>query len=233
MGKAFAFELIFDFLWKLLPFLPITLFILVTAIALGIVIGLVVAIPRLYKIPVLNTIAYLYLSYSRGTPVLVQLFVIYFGLPQILLLFNIDISRADPLIFVILAYGLNWGAIISEIIRGSVSSVDQGQIDAAHSIGMSSGLVFKRVIAPQALVVAAPNFFNLVFTSLKNTSLAFSIGVLEMMFRANSLGSNTNHFLESYIAVAIIYYVVYLILAKIFSLSEKRLSRHKPQLVQA
>jgi L-cystine transport system permease protein len=231
MGRAFAFELIFDFLGKLLPYIPITLLILLFALLLGVVIGFLVAIPRLYKIPVLNVLAYLFLSYSRGTPILVQLFIVYFGLPQILLIVGIDLSRISPLYFVIMAYGLNWGALLSENIRASVSSVEQGQIDAANSLGMASFMTFRRIILPQALVIAIPNFANLVFTALKSTSLAYSIGVMEVLYRVNSLGSSTNHFLEAYIAAAIIYYAIYLVLAKLFKIAERRASAYKRELI--
>jgi L-cystine transport system permease protein len=229
MGKQFALELIPEFALKLLGYLPITLVILVAGISLGIVFGLLLAIPRLYRIPVLNTLAYLFVSYCRGVPILVQLFIVYFGLPQLLLIFGLDLSRIEPLYFVTLAYGLSWGAHMSENIRASVASVDQGQIDAANALGMTALDTFRRVIVPQALVVALPNFANLVFTALKGTSLAYVVGVHEILFRVNTLGSTLNHFFEAYIAAAIIYYSAYLVLAKLFSLAEKRAGAHRYQ----
>jgi L-cystine transport system permease protein len=194
---------------------------------IGAFVGVLIALPRLYHIPVLRHLSYLYLSFIRGTPALVQLFIIYFGLPQILLATGIDMRRTNPLVFVVIAYGMNWGATISEIIRGSVNSVSQQQVEAAYSVGMDAFQVLGRVVLPQALVVAAPNFFNLVFSALKNTSLAFAIGVMDMVARGRGMGLVSNHAFEAYLALGIIYYAVSLVLVRLFSLVEKRLSRYK------
>ncbi|MDR2106494.1 MAG: amino acid ABC transporter permease [Coriobacteriales bacterium] len=226
MGKEFALELIPEFALKLLSYLPTTLVILTVGISLGIVIGLLLAIPRIYRVPVLNVLAYLFISYCRGTPILVQLFIAYFGLPQLLLIVGLDLSRVEPIYFVTVAYGLSWGALMSENIRASIASVDQGQIDAAHALGMTSFDAFRRVIIPQALVVALPNFANLVFMALKGTSLAYAVGVHEILFRVNSLGSALNHFFEAYLAAAIIYYAIYLILAKLFAGAERQVGSY-------
>ncbi|MDR3278752.1 MAG: amino acid ABC transporter permease [Oscillospiraceae bacterium] len=228
MGKRFSVTLIFDFLYKLLPFIKVSLVdILCGALLVGIVVGFLVALPRMYNIPILKTVSFVYLSFIRGTPALVQLFIIYFGLPQILMLIGIDLRRSPPLIFVVIAFGMNWGAIISEIIRGSVNAVGQSQIEAAYSIGMTPVTAFRRIIFPQALEIAAPNFFNLVYSSLKNTSLAFSVGVVELMTKGGMLGQNVNHFFEAYIALGIIYYVAYLLLSRVFGALERHISRHR------
>ncbi|MFP3153825.1 amino acid ABC transporter permease [Lachnospiraceae bacterium ZAX-1] len=230
MGKSFSFQLVFEFIVKLVPFIPISFFgILCSALALGIVIGFLVALTRIYNIAVLKQLSYVYLSFMRGTPALVQLFIIYFGLPQILYLFGIDLRRANPLLFVVIAFGLNWSATISEIIRGAVNAVSYNQIEAAYSIGMSSATMFRRVLFPQALEVAVPNFFNLVYAALKNTTLAFSVGVVELMSRGKILGANVNHQFEAYIALGIIYYAMYVIMSKLFGIVEKRLSRHRQE----
>lgn len=221
-------ELIFQYVLKLLPYLPLNFFVILCGgLLIGIFVGVVIALPRLYHTPVLRHLSYLYLSFVRGTPVLVQLFIIYFGLPQILLTTGIDMRRTNPLFFVVIAYGMNWGATISEIIRGSVNAVSRQQIEAAYSIGMDSFQVLRRVVLPQAIVVAAPNFFNLVFSALKNTSLAFAIGVMEMVSRGRGMGLVSNHAFEAYLALGIIYYAVYLALMRLFSLAEKRLSRYR------
>lgn len=231
MGKSFSFGLIFEFIYKLLPYVPVTFFvILCSSLILGTLVGFIVALPRIHNVPILKQISYLYLSYTRGTPALVQIFIIYFGLPQILFAVGIDVRRANPMFFVVVAFALNWGATISEIVRGSVNAVSKQQIDAAYSIGMDTKTVFWRVILPQALEIALPNYFNLVYASLKNTSLAFSVGVMELMTRGKILGVNVNHQFEAYIALGIIYYVLYLILSRIFRRLEKHISRHRTPL---
>lgn len=227
MSRRFDITYVFDFIPKLLAYLNITLLIVGSSILLGLVIGMLVALPRLYNVPVLKRISQVYVSFFRGTPILIQLFLIYYGLPTILQWINIDISRVAVLYFVILAYALNSGAFVSEMIRASVSAVDRGQIEAAQSIGMSGYQTFTRIILPQALAISIPLFGNLVIGNLKDTSLAFTLGVMEMTGRSQTLGTATQHFVETYIALSLIYFVISMILEQGFLWLERRLHRHE------
>ncbi len=222
--------LIVDFFPKLISYLHITLLILVAAVAIGLVIGVVIALIRIYKVPGFNQLALIYISFMRGTPILIQLFLIYFGLPTLLALVHIDVSRANPLLFVAITYGLSCGASFAEIIRGAVNGVEKGQTEAAYSIGMNEKQMMVRIILPQALVMAFPNFANSVIGSLKDTSLAFTIGVMDMVGRGNTLIASSLHALEVYITLSIIYYGVVICLEKGFSLSEKKLQRFEGSL---
>ncbi|MFY0758066.1 amino acid ABC transporter permease [Metabacillus dongyingensis] len=226
MGKAFDLTLILDFIPKLLSYLHITLFILVFSILFGIVIGFIIAIPRIYKIPGLNRAAILFVSFMRGTPIIIQLFLIYYGLPAILQVAGVDITRMNPMNFVIITYALSSGATFSEIIRGSVANVEKGQEEAAYSIGMNKRQTFYRIILPQALLIAFPNFGNSVIGFLKDTSLAFTIGVMDMLGRGDTLIAATAHALEVYISLSIIYYIIAIMLEKGFKKSEIHLQRH-------
>lgn len=227
MSRRFDMTYVFDFIPKLLAYLNITLLIVGSSILLGLIIGMVVALPRLYNVPVLKRVSQVYVSFFRGTPILIQLFLIYYGLPTILQWINIDISRVAVLYFVILAYALNSGAFVSEMIRASVSAVDRGQIEAAQSIGMSGYQTFTRIILPQALAISIPLFGNLVIGNLKDTSLAFTLGVMEMTGRSQTLGTATQHFVETYIALSLIYFVISMILEQGFLWLERRLHRHE------
>ncbi|MFJ7976163.1 amino acid ABC transporter permease [Peribacillus sp. NPDC096379] len=222
--------LIVDFFPKLISYLHITLLILVAAVAIGLVIGVVIALIRIYKVPGLNQLALIYISFMRGTPILIQLFLIYFGLPTLLALVHIDVSRANPLLFVAITYGLSCGASLAEIIRGAINGIEKGQTEAAYSIGMNEKQMMVRIILPQALVIAFPNFANSVIGSLKDTSLAFTIGVMDMVGRGNTLIASSLHALEVYITLSIIYYGVVICLEKGFSLSEKKLQRFEGSL---
>lgn len=226
MGKAFDLTLILDFIPKLLSYLHITLFILVFSILFGIVIGFIIAIPRIYKIPGLNRAAILFVSFMRGTPIIIQLFLIYYGLPAILQVVGVDITRMNPMNFVIITYALSSGATFSEIIRGSAANVEKGQEEAAYSIGMNKKQTFYRIILPQALLIAFPNFGNSVIGFLKDTSLAFTIGVMDMLGRGDTLIAATAHALEVYISLSIIYYIIAILLEKGFKKSEIHLQRH-------
>ncbi|MGP0686361.1 amino acid ABC transporter permease [Priestia aryabhattai] len=226
MGKAFDIELIFTSIPQLLSYLHITIWILIASLVIGSTLGLSIALPRIYKVPVLSQIAAVYISFMRGTPILIQLFLVFYGIPALLQLIHIDVSRMAPLVFVIITYSLSTAASFSEMMRGAINSVDKGQTEAAYSIGMSGKQTFTRIVLPQALVVAFPNFGNLVIGSLKDTSLAFTIGVMDMMGRGDTIIAATAHAVEVYIALAIIYYLVAIILEKFFVKSEQKLQKH-------
>lgn len=232
MSRRFDIQYVFDFIPKLLAYLNITLLIVGSSIALGLLIGLIVALPRLYNVPVLKRISQLYVSFFRGTPILIQLFLVYYGLPEVLGWIHVDVSRLAVLYFVIATYALNSGAFISEMIRASVAAVDRGQIEAAHSIGMSGYQTFTRVIMPQALGISIPLFGNLVIGNLKDTSLAFTLGVMEMTGRSQTLGTATQHFIETYIALSLIYFVISFGLEKVFQWVERYVNRFDGHLRQ-
>ncbi|MEK5057428.1 amino acid ABC transporter permease [Paenibacillus shunpengii] len=227
MGAPFDFSFIIDFLPKLLSTLGITLMIVTGSLLIGIIVGFLIALPRLYQLPVLQTCSKVYISFFRGTPILIQLFLFYYGLPELLMLIQIDMTRAPVLVFVILTYGLHTGAYMSEMIRAAVTAVDRGQIEAAYAIGMKGHQVFRRIVFPQALAIAVPVFSNTVIALLKDTSLAFTLGVMEMTGKAQTLGSITQHFIEAYIALALIYLVVSMTLEKTLLAAEHRLLRHE------
>ncbi|KHF35934.1 L-cystine transport system permease protein TcyL [Paenibacillus sp. P1XP2] len=227
MGAPFDYTYIFSYFPKLLSTLGMTLLIVAGSLLVGIVVSFLIALPRLYRIPVLNGLARVYVSFFRGTPILIQLFLFYYGLPEILKLVQIDMSKAPVLVFVILTYGLHTSAFMSETIRASVTAVDRGQVEAAYAIGMKGYQAFSRIVLPQALAIAVPVFSNLVIALLKDTSLAFTLGVMEMTGKADTLGALTQHFVEAYISLSLIYLVVSLTLEKLLRIAERRLLRHE------
>ncbi|MFC9775281.1 amino acid ABC transporter permease [Paenibacillus chitinolyticus] len=226
MGRRFEADYIFFFIPKLLSYLHITLLIVGSSILLGLIIGFLIALPRLYNVPVLRRISGVYVSFFRGTPILIQLFLIYYGLPELLKIVQVDVSKTPVLLFVILTYSLHTGAYVSEMIRSAVVAVDRGQVEAAYAVGMNGYQAFTRIVMPQALGIALPVFGNLVIGNLKDSSLAFTLGVMEMTGKSETLGTATQHFIEIYIALSLIYFVVSFILQKGFDAAEKRLLRH-------
>lgn len=229
MGAPFDISFVFSFFPKLLSTLGITLLIVACSLVSGVVVGFLVALPRLYKIPVLKNFSEIYVSFFRGTPVLIQLFLFYYGLPEVLKLIHVDVTRAPVLFFVILTYGLHTGAFMSEMIRASVMAVDKGQVEAAYATGMTGFQAFTRIVLPQALAIAVPVFSNLVLALLKDTSLAFTLGVMEMTGKAQTLGSLTQHFIEAYLALALIYLMISFTIEKLLLVAERRLMRHEAQ----
>ncbi|WP_285768794.1 amino acid ABC transporter permease [Peribacillus sp. SI8-4] len=233
MGKSFDPSLIVNFVPTLIHYLGVTLQILAASVSLGMILGITAAILRVFRIPILNQFVILYISFIRGTPILIQLFLVFYGLPAILLFINIDISRMEALYFVIITYALSNGAHFAEIFRGAIKAVDHGQTEAAYSVGMNNGQSFRRIVLPQAIRIAFPNIANAIIGSLKDTSLAFTIGVMDMMGRGETLIAATAHGLEVYLSLSIIYYAVVLLFEKIFRLYENRINRHQAVNVSA
>jgi len=227
MGTKFDIRYVFEYFVKLLPYIQISLFIVASSIVLGLVFGLLAAIPRLYRVPVLQRLSQVYASFFRGTPILIQLFLFYYGLPELLKLIHIDVTRVPVLVFVILVYGLHSGAYVSEGIRAAVTAVDRGQVEAAYAVGMSGFKAFTRIVFPQAFAIAVPILANLVIATLKDTSLAFTLGVMELTGKAQTLPTMSRHFIESYIALAAIYFIVSVVLERLFLLVERRMLKHE------
>lgn len=232
MGESFEIAYVFEYFLKLLPFIRISLVIVAGAIGVGLFVGFLVALPRLYRIPVLQRLSQLYASFFRGTPILIQLFLIYYGLPEVLKLAGLDISKVGVLYFVILAYGLHAAAYVSEGIRAAVLTVDRGQVEAAYAVGMTGYPAFRRIVLPQALAVSIPILANLVIATLKDTSLAFTLGVMELTGKSQTLVTISRNFVESYLALALVYLMLSLLLERVFHLFERRLLRHETPITQ-
>lgn len=198
----------------------ITIALSIISIAIGLLIGIIVAIIRYLKIPVLNQILWVYVSFFRGTPLLVQLFLLYFGLPQIFPM----LKGMGGFTATYIALGLNASAYISEVLRGSFNAIDKGQMEACLSIGMSNTQAIKRIILPQILRMSIPSIGNIYIDIVKGSSLAFTIGVAEMLAKAQMVASTNYKFFQSYIVVAIVYWVLIEIFNYIQRIIERKLS---------
>lgn len=211
------------YLPRLLSKLPITLLIVIAAWFSGMALGLVLACVRLYRVPVLNQATAVYISFMRGTPIIVQMFLVYYGLPMLMAAVGIDINRWDKLFFVIVTYGLHTAAFHAEIFRAAIAAVPRGQAEAAYSVGLSPVQTIWRIVAPQAVLVAVPNVGNALSHLLQDTSLAFTIGIIDVMGEVRAIGSNTHRMLEGYAGAALIFLVLTLLLEKSFSRLERTL----------
>lgn len=222
------------FIWtafkSIIPALPMTLMITFIPLILGTIIGGVIAFARMSNLKILKAILNFYVSFFRGTPVVLHIFLIYFGLPIIAeQWFNISLQGWPIVIFVIMALTLNAGAFLSEIIRSGILSVSTQQIEAATSLGMTTFEVYKRIVLPQAFVTIIPNLTNMVIAFLHASSIAFLVSVQELTGVANILASSNLKFLEAFIAAGIIYWVVTIIFELIANKIEKKLSAHLRQ----
>jgi len=212
---------------------PMTLFITMFSIIIGLYIGLLIAICRINEIPILKTIAAVYVSFIRGTPILIQLYIVFYGVPELLTylqqsgVLTLSTYGLPHIMIALLAFTMNASAYLSENIRSALNSVDKGQLEAAYSIGMTSSQSLRRIIIPQALVVALPNFSNVFLEIAKDTSLAFSVMIVEIMATATVAASSGYRYLEAYVDAAIIYFIVCYIFGKLFVFLENRLKRYK------
>lgn len=215
--------------------LPITISIAVGSLIISLFIGLATALIKIYQVPVLKTISSFYVSFIRGTPLLVQIYLVFYGIPKVIylvqteygLLQNFDVNIIAPEVYALLAFSINLGAYLSETIRSAIESVDRGQFEAAKAIGMSSTHMMLKIIFPQALTVAIPNLGNMFISTIKDTSLVFIIGVIDIMGQAKIMGSRGLAFFEVYIAVSIIYWILCIVVERLLVLVEKRVRRYE------
>lgn len=184
--------------------IKVTLAISLIAMAIGLIIGIAISITRYLNIIGLSQVSSLYVSFFRGTPLLVQLFLLYFGLPQVFPILR-DMSGFTA---AYIALGLNASAYISEVLRGGFKAIDKGQMEASLSVGMSNIQAIKRILLPQVIRVSIPAIGNIYVDIIKGSSLAFTIGVAEMLAKAQMVAAANYKFFQSYIAVAIMYWIV-------------------------
>ncbi|NCB51227.1 MAG: amino acid ABC transporter permease [Clostridia bacterium] len=176
-----------------------TVKVTVFGILIGILLGLVFSLMRISKHAVVNLPAKAYIWVIRGTPLLLQLWIIYFGFSSVLLI--------DPIPAAFIALGIHNGAYIAEIFRGAIVSVDRGQREAGISLGMTKWKVMRRIILPQAFKRAVPALSNQFIIALKDSSLASTIAVPELLLKAKQIGSSTFRYMEL-LAVAGVYYLI-------------------------
>ncbi|WP_339246473.1 amino acid ABC transporter permease [Bacillus sp. FSL R5-0523] len=205
----------------LIQALPITLFMAIAAMIFAIIGGLILALITKNKIPVLHQLSKLYISFFRGVPTLVQLFLIYYGLPQ---LFP-EMSKMTALTAAIIGLSLKNAAYLAEIFRAALNSVDDGQLEACLSVGMTKLQAYRRIILPQAIRNAIPATGNTFIGLLKETSLAFTLGVMEMFAQGKMYASGNLKYFETYLAVAIVYWVLTMIYSMLQDLFERAMSK--------
>lgn len=227
LSGIFQFQYMIDYFPDILSRFPITLLIVLVSVGGGMVLGLFLAVGRVFRVPVLNHFAIGYISFIRGTPVIVQLFVVYYGLPMLLLPLGIDINRFSRLFFVLVTYLLNDAAFLSEIIRSAILSVPKGQLEASYSIGLSTAQAYRRILLPQAFATAFPAFGVRVIGSFQSTAMAFTLGIIDMMGQVRAIGTRTNRVLEGYLDAAIIFIVVSFLLERLFTQLNRRISGRK------
>ncbi|BAN45929.1 cystine ABC transporter permease [Metapseudomonas resinovorans] len=186
----------------------------------GLLLGFVLALMRLYGFTALRWLSRIYVSFFRGTPLLVQLFMIYYGLPQLGI-------QLEPLPAALIGFSLNMAAYTSEILRAAIASIDKGQWEAAASIGMSRTQTLVRAILPQAARTALPPLGNSFISLVKDTALAATIQVPELFRQAQLITARTFEIFTMYLAAALIYWVLATVLSHFQARLEARVNQHE------
>lgn len=225
MSNYFSWERFNNNVPIILSCLNVTLQLVIVSLILITLFAVILALLRLKKIPVIHQILGVYISYMRGTPLITQLFVVKFGLPMLVdALFGINIYRWDNIIFAEIAIIMNEAAFLGESFRGALASVPSIQIEAAYSIGMTKVQTFFRVTLPQFIRIILPTYGTTIIGIFMGTSVVFMLGVVDIMGRARIIASSSNHGLEAYLIVAIIYIIASLLIRVVFHGLERKMS---------
>ncbi|WP_373756629.1 amino acid ABC transporter permease [Streptococcus ferus] len=233
-GKLFSWRSVFDAIPSILEKLPTTLLLTLGGSVFGLILAMLFAIVKINRVKVLYPIQAAFVSFLRGTPILVQLMLTYYGIPLALKALNqktgleLNINAIPASVFAITAFAFNEAAYTSETIRAAIQSVSAGEIEAAKSLGMTNAQIYRRVIIPNAAVVATPTLINTLIGLTKGTSLAFNAGIVEMFAQAQILGGSDYRYFERFISVALVYWAVSIVIEQVGRLIEKKMEIASP-----
>ncbi|TCS62607.1 ABC transporter permease [Varunaivibrio sulfuroxidans] len=222
------FSVIFENLPQLLDGVGVTLELVGVSLLIGACIALPMALMRVSRNPALKTFAYGYIFFFRGTPLLVQIFLIYYGASQFP---SVRDSFLWPILreaywCAIIAFALNTGAYTAEILRGAIQAVPAGQIEAARAIGMTRAKMYRRIILPQAFRIGLPAYGNEIILMLKGSALASTITLLDLTGMARTIIARTYMPVELFFAAGVIYFILTAILTQVLKRVERRVNRH-------
>jgi His/Glu/Gln/Arg/opine family amino acid ABC transporter permease subunit len=220
-------------LQAVLPYVKVTLGLTLASVVLGAILGLVCCLVEVRKVPVLSQLAKLYVLVCRSLPNMVLLYLVYYGVPILLMALSregnlpLHVEKVTALQIAVVGLTLHTGAYLTEIFRAAVQSIPAGQLEAAESIGMTWLQAYRRVILPQAAVFSLPLFANQFLSTMKSTSIVFVITVIELFGAAKLYCEDNSQYFEAYIAVACIYWVMGVVFEFLFDRLELRLGRFK------
>lgn len=205
---------------------PTTLLISLVAVFIGLILGLLVAMAKMSRFKILRGIATIYVDILRGTPLLVQVLILAYGIPQIISeWFGVSFHWEVKILIGFIACGVNSSAYMAEIIRSGLQAVDVGQTEAARSLGMSSAQTMRYIIIPQAFKIIVPALGNEFITLIKETAILSVAGIVEITRRGQLWASQSFLSFQAYIGVAVIYLIMTLTLSRIVAYLERRMSQ--------
>lgn len=215
--------------WLCVKAIPVTMEITIVSLLIAFIPALLIALCRIYHIKVLEQIGKIFVSFIRGTPMVLQILIVYSIMPSLLNSFvkrtglNVNVFDLNPIIYAFVVFGINSTATLSEAFRSAFTAVPRGQIEAALCAGLTPFQAFRRIVFPQAAVSALPNLCSITVILIKNTSLAFMMTVREITGVAKIEAAYGYNYVESYIDIFVIYIFVCLTVELIFRKIEKNL----------
>lgn len=204
----------------------ITIILSIFTVLFGVVLGVIFALMKLSKSFILKSISNIYIEFIRGTPLLVQLYIIYYGLPKIGLDFSSLAFLGDGIpdfMAGILALSINSAAYVAETVRAGIQAVDKGQMEAARSLGMSHSMSMKEIIIPQAIKNILPALGNEFIVVIKESSIVSIIGIHELMYNADTIRGNTFQPFEPLLFAALVYFIMTFVLSRVMGVAERRM----------
>lgn len=233
MSESLNYQFLWETFFVALSGIPVTLLVTIVALATALPLGFLLALSRLNKVPVVHQLARVYVSFVRGTPIIIQIFIIYTSIPLFLNIFfekynvNINIYEINPLWYAFIIFSFNTTAVLIEVFRSALQTVDRGQYEAAQSIGLTSFQAYRRIILPQILVTSMPNICTATVNLIKATSLGYALSLQEITLKAKVAANVGYNYVEAYLDIFIVYLILCSVVEYGFKLYEKRLARYK------
>lgn len=233
MSQGLNYEFLIDTFFVALSGISITLLVTIVSLIVALPLGFLLAMTRINRIPVIQRIAQIYVSFVRGTPIIIQIFIIYSSIPLILKAFfdkyniQLDIYKINPIWYALIIFSFSTTALLIEVFRSALGTVKKEQLEAAYSVGLTTFQAYRRIIIQQVLVVALPNLCTTTVNLIKATSLGYAMSLPEITLNAKVAANMGYNYVEAYLDIFIIYLILCMTVEYIFKVLEKRLSKYK------
>lgn len=233
MSQGLNYKFLIDTFFVALSGISITLLVTIVSLIIALPLGFLLAMTRINRVPVIQRIAQIYVSFVRGTPIIIQIFIIYSSIPLILKAFfdkyniQLDIYKINPIWYALIIFSFSTTALLIEVFRSALGTVKKEQLEAAYSVGLTTFQAYRRIIIQQVLVVALPNLCTTTVNLIKATSLGYAMSLPEITLNAKVAANMGYNYVEAYLDIFIIYLILCMIVEYIFKVLEKRLSKYK------
>ncbi|MDS9471087.1 amino acid ABC transporter permease [Sporosarcina pasteurii] len=233
MSEGLNYKFLWETFFVALSGVPITLLVTAVALVIALPAGFLLALSRINKIPILYRLAQVYVSFVRGTPIIIQIFIVYSSVPLLLDMFfekysmGIHVYDVNPIWYAFIVFTFNTTAILIEVFRSAINTVDKGQLEAAQSVGLTNFQAYRRIIIPQTLVVSMPNICTATVNLIKATSLGYAMSLQEITLKAKVAANVGYNYVEAYLDIFLVYLILCSVVEYGFKWYEKRLSRYK------